>query len=265
MPHSRPLRLLQLTDLHLLGDADAHLRDHNPLRSLKRVLSHTRGTGPDWDAILLTGDLVNDDPAGYQHIRTAFGHAEAPVFCLPGNHDVPTALRHSLNEAPFQSGGSALLRSWLLVMLDSHLPGEASGHLAAAELAHLDRALSTHPDHHALVCLHHHPIESRSRWLDTVGLQNPEALFEVLDRHPQVRGLVWGHVHQASDTERRGVRLLGTPSTGVQFKPESADFQIDSRPPGYRWLELHADGTINSSVEWLTEDAEGAPTAADDD
>ena len=38
---------------------------------------------------------------------------------------------------------------------------------------------------------------------------------EVLDRHDNVRALLWGHIHQAFDQSRNGVRLLATPSTGV--------------------------------------------------
>ena len=58
--------------------------------------------------------------------------------------------------------------------------------------------------------------------MDSIGLHNREALFEVLDRFSCVKALLWGHIHQAFDSERRGVRLLATPSTGVQFAPRAA-------------------------------------------
>jgi 3',5'-cyclic-AMP phosphodiesterase len=96
-----------------------------------------------------------------------------------------------------------------------------------------------------------HPVEMRSRWLDTVGLANADALFGIVDRHPQVRGIAFGHVHQALDTVRNGVRILATPSTCSQFLPGSDDFAIDNQPPAYRKLLLHADGRIETDVVWV--------------
>jgi Icc protein len=39
-----------------------------------------------------------------------------------------------------------------------------------------------------------------------------------------------------------------TPSTCVQFKPNSKNFTIDTEGPGYRWLDLHADGSIDTGL-----------------
>jgi Icc protein len=139
---------------------------------------------------------------------------------------------------------------WQQVFLDSTVPGSEGGHLGDRELHELDRALgeTTLP---ALVWLHHQPIQIGSRWLDTMAVDNPEAFFAVVDRHPQVRGIVWGHVHQLYDQYRGGVRLLATPSTCIQFMPGSDDFAIDRIPPGYRWLTLYPDGSLDTGVERL--------------
>jgi len=82
-----------------------------------------------------------------------------------------------------------------------------------------------------MVCLHHHPIAMGSRWLDTVGLAEPEGLWRIVDSHAHVRAVVWGHVHQAYDGQRGDVRLLATPSTGAQFLPKSDRYAVDSRRP----------------------------------
>ena len=104
---------------------------------------------------------------------------------------------------------------------------------------------------HCMVCLHHHPVAMDSRWLDRVGLENAEEFFQTLDRHRNVRALVWGHVHQAYEGLRKGVRMLATPSTCAQFLPHAADFMIDRQPPAYRTLELRADGSLTTEVVWV--------------
>ena len=75
-----------------------------------------------------------------------------------------------------------------------------------------------------------------------------DTFLEVIARYPRLRGVLWGHVHQALDTVRDGVRFFCTPSTCVQFLPRQEDFAVDQRGPGYRWLELSADGTIRTGV-----------------
>jgi Icc protein len=101
-----------------------------------------------------------------------------------------------------------------------------------------------------------------SRWLDRVGLQNADEFFAVIDRHPTVRGIVWGHVHQSYDGLRKGVRLLATPSTCAQFLPHAEEFALDRRPPGYRTLELKADGSILTDLVWVESGTGGGSKSA---
>ena len=254
-----PIRIVQLTDLHLHGAVDGRLRGVATLPSLEMALASAQEQAAPWEALLLTGDLVQDDAAGYEHVRRLFGESSVPVYCIPGNHDEIAPMHVALADAPFQIGGTARHGEWVIVLLDSCVRGRADGRIGPSELGRLDSALSAHSDRHALVCLHHHPVAAGSRWLDGVALQNPEALFEVIDRHANVRAIVWGHVHQAYDGQRGDVRLLSTPSTCAQFKPGSDQFAIDQRPPGYRWFDLYPDGRLETAVVWVHPASEAHP------
>jgi len=247
-PMNSELRLLQLSDPHLFGRADRALRGVVTRTSLQAVLRHARAHHWDAEALLLTGDLVNDDAAGYATVRELLGNLGKPVWCLPGNHDDAAAMGRELGAAPFEIGGHHDLGSWRIIMLDSCVPGQALGRISAAELARLDAALAGAGERHVLVCLHHHPVRMASRWLDSVGLQNADEFFAITDRHPQLRAIVWGHVHQSYDSRRKGVRLLAVPSTCAQFLPHSDQFAVDPSPPGYRRLTLRSDGTIDTEV-----------------
>jgi len=88
--------------------------------------------------------------------------------------------------------------------------------------------------------------------MEPIGLRNADELFAVLDAYPQVRAVLWGHIHQEFDQLRNGVRLLASPSTCVQFAPGSEEFQVDQEAPGYRWLRLHADGQLETGVSRVT-------------
>lgn len=247
------LRFIQITDTHLSDRADGTLRGLNTAQSLAAVVAQVRAQQSRIDGILATGDLSHDGGTpSYRRFVQLLAPLAAPIYCLPGNHDALGVFACLLKGARVQSGGRLLAGNWQLIFLDSALPGTVHGHLRPAELARLDSALKEHPERHALICLHHQPVPVGSAWIDRLGLDNAEGLFGTIDRHANVRSILWGHVHQSFDAVRKGVRLLSGPSTCVQFKPGCADFTLDDTPPGYRWLELHADGDMNSGVEYLT-------------
>ncbi|HKD55447.1 MAG TPA: 3',5'-cyclic-AMP phosphodiesterase [Steroidobacteraceae bacterium] len=256
------LRLTHFTDPHLYGDEHESLRGVPTLPALRAALAHARAR--DWppDAVLVTGDLVQDDPAGYPHFRRMFGALGVPVLCLPGNHDEPQAMRRELAGKPFALGGFVDLGRWRIVLLDSCIPGAASGALSAEALASLEQALASAGSRHCMVCLHHHPVPMSSRWLDRVGLTNAAEFLHVIDAHQNVRAIVWGHVHQSFDALRKGVRLLATPSTCAQFLPHADDFAVDRRPPAYRTLELRTDGSLVTEVVWLEQHCGGSSRSA---
>lgn len=245
------VRLLQFSDTHLSGDPDATLRGVAGLPALRHAMQDAARRFSHHDAVLLTGDLVQDDPAGYRWVKEAFGQSRVPVLCLPGNHDLPDHMRTVLKDAPFQLCGSRQFERWVIVMLDSWVAQDAGGRLGPEQLASLQATLSANRNSHVLVCLHHHPIRMGSRWLDQVGLKDADAFMNIVRSNPNVRGVLWGHVHQSLDAFIHGVRFMATPATCAQFVPGSDDFAIDARPPGYRTLELMPDGSIVSEVRWL--------------
>jgi Icc protein len=249
------VKVLQFTDPHLPGSPGGQVRGVPTEATLERCVAHAARRHPKPDAVLLTGDLAHDDPGGYALLRARFAGAGAPVHCLPGNHDDPAAVRSALGGAPFVHDFARRHGEWLIVMLDSTVPGEHHGHLDAEELARLDAALSAQPGAHALVCLHHHPVPHGSAWLDELMVDNAAEFFDVLARHPGVRALAWGHTHQPFEGMHGRIRLMGTPSTCVQFAQDADEFEVDGRPPAYRWIELSADGGIETGVEWVDEHA----------
>jgi 3',5'-cyclic-AMP phosphodiesterase len=64
-----------------------------------------------------------------------------------------------------------------------------------------------------------------------------------------VKLVLFGHIHQEICQERQGVTYLSCPSTCIQFAHDSDTFALDvDHYPGFRELELFADGTWTSQV-----------------
>lgn len=245
------LELVQFTDPHLFADRDGEMRGVNTFASLQQVLAAASQSHWPPDALLVTGDIAQDESrAGYHVFRDILAPLELPVLCIPGNHDNPVYMREELKD-PFVVIQNVEFDHWIVPLLNTYTHGTAAGELDRGALQALDSTLAANSSLHALVCLHHQPVPMGSKWLDSVALRNPEAFFDVLDRHTNVRGVLWGHVHQEFDGDRNGVRLMSTPSTCRQFLPGSEKFALDDAPPGYRWLRLAENGSIETAVIYL--------------
>ena len=247
----KSFRLIQFTDTHLFGNPNAGFRGVATYPALQAAITHADQRFAARDAILLTGDLVQDDPAGYQLVGEAFGASKVPVYCLPGNHDLPEQMRAALNREPFHICGTPQFGTWTVVLLDTYKAGSAGGRLGGEQLRRLRETLQERENSHVMLCLHHQPIAMRSRWLDNVGLEDAAELLALIAAHANVRAVLWGHVHQSLDSFERGVHFMSTPATCAQFLPRSDGFALDRRPPGYRVLDLMPDGTVSTEIVWL--------------
>jgi 3',5'-cyclic-AMP phosphodiesterase len=256
-----PARLVQITDSHLFADPGGKLLGLTTRSSFEAVLALALGEGAPADALVMTGDLVHDEsPEGYDYLSGVLEATGLPCYCIPGNHDRPDLMGQRLGAAAMGQVDSRQLGPWSLLFLDSTRPGQEGGLLAGEQLDWLDGLLAKNPAP-SLVFLHQHPISVRSAWMDTMDVANGAELIALCDRHPNVRALVFGHIHQELDAERGGYRILGAPSTCVQFLPESDDFALDTRPPGYRELLLYPDGRLETWVRRLAAYPERPNTA----
>lgn len=243
------VRLLQITDTHLFANADSQLLGVRTADSLAAVLERVQSNAHPFDCILATGDLSQDHTAeSYQRFATMMAPLGKPIYWLPGNHDDAPLMTQQLYEAGISEAKWLVGEHWQIILLDTQVRTKPHGVLADHQLAALDHALRTHPDKHALIALHHQGVPVGCAWLDQHNLKNADDMFAVLARYPQTRTLLFGHVHQEFDEVHRGIRLIASPSTCIQFKPLCDDFTLDESGPGWRYLTLHPDGRIDTQV-----------------
>ncbi len=241
-------RVVQLSDMHLFANTSDVLVGMNCEEGLRDVLQLIRSSEPQLSAILCTGDISQDNSlASYQRLERALTELRVPQYWIPGNHDELARMREALGTQNSCFQRSFSLPGWRVVLLNSSVEGEVYGRLNAQELNALEHELEQGDDN-VLICLHHNPVPVGAHWLQRHALQNPNELFARIDACPRVRVVLFGHIHHELESERNGVIYLGAPSTSVQFHPTSFDFALDNRNPGYRWLDLYADGRFDTGV-----------------
>jgi Icc protein len=172
---------------------------------------------------------------------------------LPGNHD---DIRTSF--ASFEPHLKRRLRTpfWDVLMLETQVEGEVGGSLNETELDALSLALDeAATENKSLLIATHHPLRSMSSaWLDEQTVRNAAEALDRLARYADRSLIISGHVHQASDSVVSGVRMLTTPSTCVQFAPQSKDFALDDLQPGYRSLTLWPNGSVQTEVVRISDE-----------
>ncbi|KYC40934.1 3',5'-cyclic-nucleotide phosphodiesterase [Scytonema hofmannii PCC 7110] len=245
-----PLSIAQVSDMHLFADENEQLLGMPTTLSFQATIRRLKKLRSELDLLLLTGDLSGDGSLeSYEMLQNLLRPLEISTYWLPGNHDNAIAMEQILNlrlvsrRKSFERGG------WHFILLDSTVPECVHGHLSAKILHWLDFQLSMGDNKPTLLALHHPPFKVDSKWLDSSTLQNSQDLFAIVDRHPQVKLVLFGHIHQEFHCQRHSVDYLGTPSTCIQFAPSSSKFSLDQKSPGFRLLRLYSNGTWESSVE----------------
>lgn len=247
-----PIRLVQITDSHLYGQAHGTLLNMNTHDSLHQVVNLIRRKEGRIDLILATGDIAqNASPQAYTEFLELIEPLDAPVRWIAGNHDKSWVMQE-IGDSINASEKAVRVNRWLLLFLDTSVEGQVHGQLSEEELTFLAESLtSVEADadiDHCLISLHHNPIEGSADWMKEIGLKNAEQFLGLVEGANKVRAVVYGHIHQELDYELDGVRFLCTPSTCIQFKPDATDFALDRMNPGYRTLSLLANGEIDTEV-----------------
>ena len=176
-------------------------------------------------------------PAEYERVRELLEPLPMPVHLLPGNHDEGVAADYAV-----QVGG---LRS------DRLRHGRSPGTTRARSISRGSRPRSTKiARRRPSSAMHHPPILTGIGGLDEIGLTNRDALAGLLQRSPQVRRVIAGHVHRGAFGVVGGCGVVACPSTNLQAKLEigTDGFTTVRKPPAFA---VHAlvDGELVSHLQ----------------
>ncbi|MBM5797074.1 MAG: 3',5'-cyclic-nucleotide phosphodiesterase [Cyanobacteria bacterium K_Offshore_0m_m2_072] len=251
------MRLLQISDPHLLADPEGLCRGRRPLQQLRHGLQQLLASGPGpVDLLLLSGDLCHDESwLGYCQLRDLLLQLGLPMALLPGNHDHPQLLRAALGRHGAVAPALVRCGALDLVVLDSHRAGCEGGELGAAQLRWLQALLAERDGRPLVVALHHPPLAIGDPFFDGIGLIDGPALLELLRPVAALKAVLFGHIHQHWQGLLPGrgpalfpVLALGCPSTlrsvaAVQPCPLGR-----ADDPGARLLTITPDGGLQQQL-----------------
>lgn len=228
--------IAQISDTHILVPESDHPAARLRADCLRRCVADINRQQPD--AVIFTGDTVqHGQPEEYAHLRELLAPLQAPLYLIPGNRDDNDALRVAFGDKPYLPARGSFLHYTVedfalrLVAIDSTESGERKGTFCPARQEWLAGVLNDQPHRPTLLFIHHPPFDVGDHYVG--GYRRSEeavALADVVSRHPQVEGLLCGHVH--CPVERRWAGTLASimPSVAVDVRKGVDETEAREQP-----------------------------------
>jgi 3',5'-cyclic-AMP phosphodiesterase len=250
---SSPTRIIQISDIHLFAHPDQELLGVKTQESFRAVIQKLSQDTFPIDFLLLTGDLVQDgSQKAYQVLADALKELNIPAYFLPGNHDDVSVMKQVYPYQMISDQRHIILQEWQIILLNSQVPAKVEGYLEQTQFDYLQQCLQECKKPHAIIAFHHQPLAVGARWLDQIGLKNAKQFLDCLSSYPQVKVVLFGHVHQEFEQVVNGVQFYSAPATCFQFKRQQDMFGLEKLAPGYREIILYDDGRIYTKVHRLS-------------
>ncbi|MBI5579246.1 MAG: phosphodiesterase [Deltaproteobacteria bacterium] len=258
--------IVQISDFHLKPEGVLAYDVAETASPLRRTVEHINHLQPMPDAVLITGDLVDEGAfESYQVLREILASLKLPFFMVPGNHDHKAGLREVFPEHRYLNGhvepdGNKAICYTIehfpvrLIGLDTVIPGEHGGGLNPGRLSWLDRVLSEKPDAPTVIFMHHPPFASGIGHMDKEVFAGRKELASIIGKHPQVERITCGHIHRAISRRFAGTTATVCPGVGMQLVldlREEASSAFILEPPAlmlHFFTELWGEKTLLTHV-----------------
>ena len=242
------MKIIQLSDCHLYSSkSKPGYNNIVPYQSLAEVLHQIKTLSAE--LVIASGDISGDGSAeSYEHFKQLWidSGIAAPLMVLPGNHDELSAMQAKLSDYGLFSAAPMKLGKWHLHGLNSMYKGTL-GALSAGQSDELQGYLQDYANDFHLVAVHHHPVECGG-WMDKHQWLNRAEFVELVSQHPQLKAVIYGHIHHDSVTQIGPCQYMSCPSTCWQWAMQ-AEFAFTKERPGFRVIHLHGDGRLSTQIQ----------------
>lgn len=246
--------LLQLSDTHLQAAGKRLRTGDSGADGLKKAIEKAYGIQEKFDAVVLTGDLVDRGSVDeYRELKAGLSllSKDLPVFFCLGNHDArdafaevfgsleasalaDTSNTHYQYSAPLFTFKGQVMR---LVVLDTLEPGKDQGRLCEQRLQWLRQTLSHYPNDRIVLVMHHLPFLTGSSLFDSMVVDERRQLDDLLADFKTVERIICGHFHRACVTQLAAIPVVVSPSTvhayPLSYRGRQHEALVIDEPAGF--------------------------------
>lgn len=217
-----PLKFVVLSDLHL-GPPGAAVNGLDPAARLAEAVGTITRDHADAAFALVAGDLADRGEAeAYRHLRDLLAPLPMPVHLTLGNHDNRAAFLSVFGGALDDPQGrvSTVLDAGghRIILLDTSEPGLVGGRLCDGRRGWLAARLDEAASRPVIVVQHHH-ANPLSLPVDGIILEDGAGYAAILNRHPDVRLVLAGHVHLPTAAVWHGIPMATLAGSHYSVSP----------------------------------------------
>lgn len=216
--------LAHISDIHLRPEGDLAHDVADTAGGLAGAVERLAALDPPPDAVLITGDLVDDpDADSYAQLRRLLDPLRAPVYLIPGNRDDRAALRAAFAEDGYLPENGAFLHYAVadlpvrLLALDTVKQGAKTGEMCAERLAWLKDRLAEAPERPTVIFMHHPPFKTGVPFMDGQDFAGADEFADIVGAHGNVERVLCGHLHRPIQRRFAGTLACVAPSTAFQM------------------------------------------------
>lgn len=252
--------ILHASDLHF-GKADPSV-----VESFREEIERQKP-----DLVILSGDFTQvGSNAEFKQARDFIDRISAPVFTVPGNHDIPrfNSLQRFFDPMKrYRRHISPLVdtihedNECYVVGINTARPvlphwNWANGMISKEQIDFVHRNFRYAPNDKVRIFVCHHPLVNvKSAPIDTVVWGSTDMMAALVDQHVDV--ILTGHIHHASifhDAEARGPVMVGSATaTSSRLRRQSNGYNLlRISPPAIDIELIHWDGKTHVVFESLS-------------
>ncbi len=258
--------IAQITDTHLV-EKDQHYMNEPATKiheRLFRVVSFLNHLDPQPDLVLLTGDATDLGIAGaYQHLKELLEPLKAPLFVIPGNHDVRENMRAAFYDQPYMPLSGFIqyaIEEYPLrfIALDTLVEGVPYGQICEARLEWLRMKLEEEPAKPTLIFMHHPPAKTGTVLFDSINCRVAPEFESLIRSYKNIVGIVSGHYHHLCVTSFGSKSCFIAPSVApvhyfaTPFVDQVTALELED--PAVTLHQWHGGTVLTSHVKRIKED-----------
>jgi Icc protein len=240
------MRIAQISDIHI-GRPDEFPHGIDSRAQFADIMEAIRKEQPD--VLVISGDLCNRDPDGavYAWIARQFADVPFEVVIVAGNHDSQELMAAHFDlpyhEETNEIYTSATWEGHQVLLLDT-----ARGVLSEEQYQWLEDSVDRQAER-LVFFMHHPPLYCGVPHMDTrYAFKEIPRLQRFLTSLKAEIFVFCGHYHVDRVIAVQGQTIHITPSTFFQINGEQLEFAIDHHRPGYRIIELTAQGVSSKCL-----------------
>ncbi len=255
------MKIIHLTDTHILGEGRENLYGINPAYRLKRAIKSINQSHTDAEFIAITGDLVdNASEDAYAVFKEIIKQSKIPVYSILGNHDnrekflnfFPEYENDGFVQYVYETDGRVFL------FIDTLIEGKRYGDLCSKRLKWLEKKLQKYKENPMYIFMHHHPVISGLYEMDHLAqFRSADSFWKMIEKFPSIKHISFGHLHRIMHASRAYVSMHSTRSTSFQVAykiNDKQEYTTDKEMPTYAVINISKteDITIHHH-EYLSE------------